>query len=102
MAKLATHDDGMCDIGADGVVRSFHPNGTLLDYARLSPHHLQSLIKQHQWSSNLKDIWSGVNGYDVTDEQAKAGKLPIPVAEEKPGEAKAGAVKAERSDTDGE
>ena len=92
--NLATHADGMVDISADGVLRSLHPNGTILDYVKLSPQHLQSLIKQHRWAANLTEICAMINGYDGSDGQAQARKLPVSVVD-------GGKAGEERSVTDG-
>ena len=70
MGALAKHDNGTIHIGEDGVCRSFHSNGTVLDYVKFTPQHIQHIIKGYRGSTNLTEVLTGVNGHDVTDAQA--------------------------------
>ena len=56
---LALHPDGFVQLSADGVFRSYHPNASVLDCARLSTAQLIMVHKQP----------TTVNGLDVSDEE---------------------------------
>lgn len=57
MQALSQHDDGVFYLGKDGVVRSFHPNGSVIDTCKLNPNQIQQLIKGHGGNGNLTKLF---------------------------------------------
>lgn len=69
MSTLPSNDDCFHHVGVDGVIRTFHTNGTVLDYVKLKPTHIVQLLKTYHGASDLAQVLTGVNGHDVTDEK---------------------------------
>ena len=67
IGTLKLHDDGVVALGADGVVRSFGPNLTVISYAKLHDHQIQKLVKNLGQNDELDKLLKGVNGHDVVD-----------------------------------
>ena len=85
---LSIVDDGVVHLGHDGtcstlrpqakeihfdristgVLRSYHGNGSVCDYAKLHPHQIQQLVTGHDHTEGLIAIFKGVDGHDVKDE----------------------------------
>ena len=80
LPELKEHEYGVFHLGADGVVRSYHPNGTVLDYAKLSPAQIAARLKIWGKDENLTEAFEGVNGHDVVDEEQllNPGKALLP------------------------
>lgn len=67
MAAMETHDHGMVHLGDDGVLRSFDPNGTVLEYVRLSTNQIQQMLDSHGRTDHYTEVFDGVDGREVTD-----------------------------------
>ena len=67
MAALQRHPDGVVHLGDDGVLRSFHPNQTVLEYVKLSANQIQHVLDVQGRNDHLNEIFDGVNGHSVTD-----------------------------------
>ena len=65
MMDLSRHDFGVVHLGYDGVLRSFHPNGTVLAYVQLSSNQIQYLLDRHGRDEYLDKIFEGVSGHAV-------------------------------------
>lgn len=67
MAALGKHDQGIVHLGDDGVLRSFAPNGTVLEYVKLSTNQIQQMLDSHGRTDHLTEVYDGVDGREVTD-----------------------------------
>ncbi|RHZ63550.1 hypothetical protein CDV55_104648 [Aspergillus turcosus] len=75
---------GFVHVADDGIARSYRPDGTVLDYAPLTNEQLLQLIPMYDDEAaqkHLKEVWKGVNGYDVVDMkqifEPRADLLPL-------------------------
>jgi hypothetical protein len=69
---MALDPDGFVHIADDGVARSYAANNTVIDYAALSNSQIQQMISQlpvsyQEHQEHLRQVFEGVDGYDVTD-----------------------------------
>ena len=64
---MAKHDQGITHLGDDGVLRSFAPNGTVLEYVKLSANQIQQLVDSHGRNDHFTEVFDGVDGREVTD-----------------------------------
>lgn len=78
---MEVHSDGFSHLGDDGVLRSFHPNGTVIDHVKLSTKQIQRMVDGHGRNAHLTEVFDGVNGHSVSNEQATNPAkhlLPVP------------------------
>ena len=67
MDALIKHDeDGIVHLGDDGVLRSFAPDLSVVDYVRLNPQQIQEAIGHRAGSPHLAEFHEHVNGKNVT------------------------------------
>lgn len=64
---MARHDQGITHLGDDGVLRSFAPNGTVLEYVKLSASQIQQVLDSHGRTDHFTEVFDGVDGREVTD-----------------------------------
>ena len=64
------HDDGVTHLGDDGVLRSFHPNGTVIEYQKLSPNQIGQMLDGFGRNEHLEEVFSGVSGHSVSHYQS--------------------------------
>ena len=104
MSALPSNDDSFQHVGLDGVVRTYHTNGTVLGYVKLKPTHIVQLLKNYHGTSELAQNLAGVNGHDVTDEKQLfyPGEALLPTDFKSQGVIGGAAVVKERRDSDGE
>ena len=57
---MAKDDYGVFHLAADGVLQSFHPNGTVLDYATLSTNQIQHMIDWQGRDEYLTEVFAGI------------------------------------------
>ncbi|KAL8831146.1 MAG: hypothetical protein Q9191_001020 [Dirinaria sp. TL-2023a] len=72
MAAMTKHDHGMKHLGDDGVLRSFAPNGTVLDYLKLNASEVQQMVDRFGRNDYLTEVFDGVDGHNVTDHEQLA------------------------------
>ena len=70
-AALKAHEGGLAfnHIGDDGVLRSFHPSGSVIDYVKLTPEHTQRMLQRWGKNDYLAQIFDDVDGRNVTEEK---------------------------------
>lgn len=104
MSTLPSPDDSFQHVGLDGVVRTYHTNGTVLGYLKLKPTHIVQLLKNYHGTSDLAQNLTGVDGHDVTDERQlfNPGEALLPIEFRSPGATGGAAVVKERHNPDGE
>ena len=67
---LSQKDNSAVHLGSDGVLRSYHPNGTVIDYARLDTEQIKYVVSAFGAKDcDLSKSFEGVNGHDVTNEK---------------------------------
>ncbi|KAG7009674.1 pisatin demethylase [Physcia stellaris] len=64
---LSTHIEGAIQLGDDGVLRSYHSNGTVIDYVKLTNQNIQDFIHRSGHDDSIIEEFKGVSGHDVTD-----------------------------------
>lgn len=64
------HEDGVTHLGDDGVLRSFHPNGTVIEYQKLSANQIGQMLDGFGRTEHLDGVYNGVNGHSVSHYQA--------------------------------
>jgi methylmalonyl-CoA mutase N-terminal domain/subunit len=69
---MALDPDGFVHVADDGVARSYAANNTVIDYAALSNSQIQQMISQlpasyQEHLEHLRQVFEGVNGYDVAN-----------------------------------
>lgn len=64
---MEKHDQGIVHLGDDGVLRSFGPNGTVLEYVKLSTNQIQQMLDRHGRNDHFTEVFDGVDGRAVTD-----------------------------------
>lgn len=104
MSTLPSNEDSFQHVALDGVLRTYHTNGTVLGYVKLKPTHIEQLLKNYHGTSDLARDLAGVDGRDVTDEKQlfNPGEAFLPI-EFRKSEATGGtAVVKERQNADGE
>ncbi|KAL8820920.1 MAG: hypothetical protein Q9191_007416 [Dirinaria sp. TL-2023a] len=69
LAGLKYHDFGIRHFADDGVVRSYAPNGTVLDYVKLNAAQVQEMVDRRGRDDHLDEVYRGVDGHNVTDEK---------------------------------
>lgn len=69
MAAMIKHDHGMKHLGDDGVLRSFAPNGTVLDYVKLNASQVQQMVDLYGRNDHLTEVFDGVDGHNVSDHE---------------------------------
>ena len=67
MAALKKHhEDGIVHLGDDGVLRSFGPDLSVIDYVQLNPQQIQEAIGHHPGSALLAEVHHQADGKNVT------------------------------------
>ena len=70
--NLKLDDDGFLHLGNDGVMRSYAPNGTVIDVLCLTNaellDHTHRLLAGADVKDTLRNNWAGVSGKDALDE----------------------------------
>lgn len=81
MAGMTKHDHGMKHLGDDGVLRSFAPNGTVLDYVKLNASQVQQMVDLYGRDDYLTEVFDGVDGHNVTNHEqlVNPGEHLLPV-----------------------
>ena len=69
LGQLKRIDDGVFHLGKDGVMRSYHGNGTCAGYVKLDASQIQRFLDHNGRTDELTKIFEGVNGHDVTDQE---------------------------------
>lgn len=69
LAAMIKHEYGMKHLGTDGVLRSFAPNGTVLDYVKLNSTQVQQMIDRYSRDDYLTEAFDGVDGHNVIDQE---------------------------------
>ncbi|OJD10679.1 hypothetical protein AJ78_08381 [Emergomyces pasteurianus Ep9510] len=65
-------EGGFKHVGDDGIARSYAPDGTVIDAVRLTNEQLMEAAGHQQDpedKKHLEEIWEGVNGFDVPEQQ---------------------------------
>lgn len=75
IGRLKSAPGGYKHVADDGVIRSFGPDGAVVDAARLTNAQLMKTALDHydpDARNHLEEIWSGVDGHNVSDSQLYA------------------------------